>query len=71
MKCWVIEAISLSDFFDIPNATKQDCVLAPFVCSISLALMLLVAFKDCDLGIPIHTLTDGNVFNLWWLQAVT
>jgi len=31
--------------------------------------MLLVAFKDCDKGIPIRYRTDGSVFNLRRLQA--
>ena len=33
--------------------------------------MLLVAFKDCDLGIPVRFRLDGNVFNLRRLQART
>ena len=34
-------------------------------------MMLLVAFKDCDLGVPIQFRTDGSVFNLRRLQART
>ena len=34
-------------------------------------MMLLVAFKDCDVGIPIRFRTDGSVFNLRRLQART
>jgi len=34
-------------------------------------LRLLVAFKDCDLGIPIRFRTDGSIFNLCRLQAFT
>ena len=34
-------------------------------------MMLLVAFKDCDLGVPIKFRTDGSIFNLRRLQART
>jgi len=34
-------------------------------------MMLLIAFKDCDAGIPIRFRTDGSVFNLRRLQART
>jgi len=33
--------------------------------------MLMVAFKDCDTGVPIQFHTDGNVFNIRRLQART
>ena len=32
--------------------------------------MLLIAFKDCELGVPVRLRTDGNVFNLRRLQEV-
>lgn len=35
------------------------------------AMMLLVAFKDCDLGVPIQIRTNGSVFPLQRLQAQT
>jgi len=31
----------------------------------------MVAFKDCDLGIPIQSRSDGSVFNLRRLQVHT
>jgi len=34
-------------------------------------MMLLVAFKNCDTGIPVHFCPDGSVFNLRRLQAHT
>jgi len=35
------------------------------------AMMLLVTFKDCDLGVNIQFWTDGNVFDIGRLQART
>jgi len=51
--------------FDVTNGTKQGCVLASLLCSI-FAMMLLVVFKDCDLGVNIglQFRTDGNVFDI-------
>jgi hypothetical protein len=57
--------------FTIANGTKQGCVLAPLLISIHLSMMLLVAFKDCDLGVPILIWIDGSIFNLRQLQACT
>ena len=67
----VIDGGEASAAFDITNGTKQGCVLAALLFSIFFAMMLLVAFKDCDLGIPVRFRTDGNVFNLRRLQART
>ena len=63
MKGQVIELGVLSDLFGISNGTKKGCVLAPLLSCIFFAMMLLVAFKDCDC-IPIQSRADGSVFNL-------
>jgi len=34
-------------------------------------MMLLIAFKDCELGVQVRFRTEGNVFNLRELQART
>jgi len=34
-------------------------------------MMLLIAFKDCELGVPVRFRSDGRVFNLRRLQART
>jgi len=71
MKGQVIESGVLSDLFGISNDTMQGCILAPLLFCIFLAMMLLVAFKDCDLGIPIQSGADGSVFNQRQLQVCT
>jgi len=55
MKGQVIESGVLSDLFGISNGTKQWCVLAPLLFCILFAMMLLVDFKNCDLGVPIQS----------------
>ena len=55
MKGQVNESRVLSDLFGISNGTKQGCVLAPLLFCIFFAMMLLVAFKNCDLGVPIQS----------------
>jgi len=67
----VIDGGEASAAFAITNGTKQGCVLAALLFGIFFAMMLLVAFKDCDVGIPVRVRTDGNVFNLRRLQART
>jgi len=67
----VIDGGEASEAFAITNGTKQGCVLAALLFSIFFAMMLLVAFKDCESGIPVRFRMDGNVFNLRRLQART
>jgi len=70
MRAWVIEGGEQSEDFDVLNGTKQGCMLAPLLFSIFFAMMLIVAFKDCDLGIGVQ-FTDGSVFDVRRLQART
>ena len=67
----VLDNGEMSSPFDISHGTKQGCVLAPLLFSIFFSMMLLVAFKDCDLGVSMQFRTDGSVFNLRRLQART
>ena len=71
MMAQVLDSGILSDQFCVCNGTKQGCVLAPLLFSIYFAMMLLVAFWNCNIGVPIQFRTDGSVFNLRRLQAQT
>lgn len=71
MEACVIEAGETSPKFAVTNGTKQGCVLAPLLFSIFFSMTLLVAFRDCEVGIPIQFRTDGNIFNLRRFQAKT
>ena len=70
MQGQVIDRGELSGMFAVTNGTKQGCVLASLLFSI-FSMMLLIAFKDCNLGVPVQLRTDGNVFNLWRFQSHT
>ena len=65
----VVDNGSMSDPFSVTNGTKQGCVLAPLLFSIFFAMMLYVAYNDCQIGIPIQFRTDGDTFNNRRLQA--
>lgn len=67
----VLDDGELSNPFGISNGTKQGCLLTPLLFIIFFSMMLSVAFKDCNMGIPIQFHTDGGVFNLRRLQACT
>jgi len=71
MQGQIIDGGELSNMFAVTNGTKQGCVLAALLFSIFFSMMLLIAFKDCDLGVPIQFRTDSNVFNLRRLKALT
>lgn len=49
----------------------SKAVLAALLFSIFFAIMLLVAFKNRDTGMPVQFRPDGSVFNLCRLQART
>ena len=71
MQDQVIDGGELSGMFAVTNGTKQGCVLALLLFSIFFSMMLLIAFKDCNLGVPVQFRTDGNVFNLRGFQSHT
>ena len=71
MQGQVIDDSEVSGLFDIANGTKQGCVFAPLLFCIFFSLMLLVAFQNCDNGIPVQFRTDRSIFNLRRLQAHT
>ena len=55
----VIDGGDLSDPFTVCNGTKQGCILDALLFSIFFT-MLLVAFNDCDLGVPVQFRIDGS-----------
>jgi hypothetical protein len=57
--------------FPITNGVKQGCVLAPTLFSMVLSATLTDAFQDCTEGIGLKFRTDGSLFNLRRLRAVT
>ena len=71
MRASVIEIGEISPDFEVTNGMKQGCGLAPLLFVIFFSIMLHVAFKDCDIGIPICYRIDGNMFDLRRLQAAT
>ena len=71
MQGQVIDGGELSDMFAVTNGIKQGCVVAAILFSIFFSMMLLIAFKDCDLGVPIQFRTHSSVFNLRRFQALT
>jgi len=71
MQGQLIDEGEVSEHFAISNGTKQGCVLAALLFSIFFAMMLFVAFKNCDTGIPVEFHPDGSVFNLCRLKAHT
>ena len=71
MMAQVLDCDILADQFCVCNGTKQGCVLASLLFSIYFAMMLLVAFQNCNIGVPMQFRSDGSVFNLRRLQAQT
>jgi len=53
MRAAVIENGEMSSDFDVTNGTKQGCVLPPLLFTIFFAMMLQVAFQDCEAGVPV------------------
>jgi len=50
---------------------KQGCVLAPTLFSMVFSAMLTDAFQDSEGGIHLRYRSDGRLFNLRRMQAVT
>ncbi|KAJ2942940.1 hypothetical protein O0L34_g15130 [Tuta absoluta] len=61
----------MSTAFDVNRGVRQGCVLAPTLFGIFFSALLLVAFKDCDVGVHLHTRKDGRLFNINLLKSAT
>ena len=60
-----------SEPFDIKSGVKQGCVLAPTLFGIFFAVMLKHAFGSNTEGIFLHTRSDGGLYNVSRLKAMT
>jgi len=66
----MIDSGDISAAFSVTSGIKQGCVLAPLLFSIIFfSLLLDVAFRTCNTGIPLVYRTDRNFFDLRKLQA--
>jgi hypothetical protein len=62
---------SSSEPFNIHSGVKQGCVLAPTLFGIFFAVLLKYAFGTSTEGIYLHTRSDGRLFNLARLKAMS
>ncbi|XP_044874489.1 uncharacterized protein LOC123371222, partial [Mauremys mutica] len=71
MTARVLDDGEASEAFPVTNGVKQGCVLAPTLFSMMFSAMLSDAFQNSSLGVSLRYRTDGKLFNLRRLQAVT
>ena len=62
---------STSVAFDIRSGVKQGCLLAPTLFGILFAVLRKYAFGTSTKGIYLRTRSDGKLFNLTRLKAIT
>jgi hypothetical protein len=60
-----------SEAFPVTNGVKQGCVLAPTLFSMVFSAMLTDAFQGSQDGVRLRYRTDGRLFNLRRMQAIT
>ena len=71
MMAQVIYNGKVSTSFPVKNGTKQGCVLAPLLFAIYFAVMLDLALKDKNFGIPVHFRATGGLLNIRRFTAAT
>ena len=60
-----------SESFSVDAGVKQGCVIAPTMFSLFMGAVLQLARPSLNDGVGIQYRIDGNIFNLWRLQAKT
>nr|XP_049705654.1 transposon TX1 uncharacterized 149 kDa protein [Helicoverpa armigera] len=58
-----------TEAFSMNRGIRQGCVLAPTLFGIFFSAILIEAFKQCDIGIHLHTRKDGRLFNIQHLKS--
>ena len=71
MMAHVLHDGDTSDAFSVTNGVKQRYVLAPTLFSTVFSAMLTDAFQDAEGGIHLRYRSDGRLFKLRCMQAVT
>jgi hypothetical protein len=67
----VLDDSDESEAFPITNGVKQGCILAPTLFSMVFSAMLTDAFQGSQDGVRLRYRTDGRLFNLRRMQAIT
>ncbi|XP_030401681.1 uncharacterized protein LOC115642368, partial [Gopherus evgoodei] len=71
MMARVLDDGETSEVFPVTNDVKQGCVLAPTLFSMIFSATLTDAFQHCTEGVGLKYRTDGKLFNLRRLCAIT
>lgn len=64
MKGFVVFDGDTSSAFNMKRGVRQGCVLAPTLFGIFFSVLLMIAFKNCDFGVHLHTRRDGRLFHV-------
>lgn len=71
MQCCVIVDGEQSDFFPVTCGVKQGCVIAPTLFAIYFAVVVGEVLQSVSEGVRIRFRTDGGLFNLARLRALS
>ncbi|XP_053873541.1 uncharacterized protein LOC128831252 [Malaclemys terrapin pileata] len=71
MMAHILNDCETSEAFPVTNGIKQECALAPTLFSMIFSATLTDAFQHCTEGVGLKYRTDGKLFNLRRLHAIT